>query len=99
MLKIIEGVLEYPRIVKSAAADAHAGTAGFVKHPFGGLRRDDIAIADDWNPVHGLHDGANAGKFYRAAKTLFARPAMYENRSRPGVFERARQIRRGNVPV
>ena len=97
--QILQRVLENPRIVKRAAADAHAGAAGFVEHLLRGLRRDDVAVADDGNVFHGFDDLADAGEIHRAAETLLARPAMNENRGDAGVLQRARQIRRGQIVV
>ena len=48
---------------------------------------------------HGFDDFADAGEIHRAAKTLFARPAMNKNRGDTGVFQRARQIRRGEIVI
>ena len=90
-------MLENPRIVKRAAPDAHARAAGFIEHLLRGLRRGHVAVADDGNVLHGLHDGANTGQIHRAAETLLARPAMNKNRGDTGVFERAREVRRGQV--
>jgi len=68
----MDRVLKNPRIVKGAASDAHAGAAGFVNHLAGSFSGDDISVADNGNGLDCLHDGADAGEVYDAAKALLA---------------------------
>ncbi len=49
--------------------------------------------------LHRLHHRADAGQVNRAAKSLLARPAVNKNRRHAGVFQRARQVGRGDVLV
>ena len=94
-VKIMARVAKNPGIVKGAAPDAHARATGFIKHHFGRLRRGDVTIPDDRNGLDGLNNGANSLKVHRSAEPLLSRPSMHKNRGRPGVFQHARQIRRG----
>ena len=86
-------------IVKGAATDAHAGTAGFVQHHF---RRCGVVTSP--LPMTGMRftacdDVANAGQIDRAAEALFARAAMNEDGGDAGVFQRASQIGRGDILI
>ncbi len=98
-LQVVERVLEDPGVVEGAAADADAGAAGLVEHHFRGLGSGDIAVADDGDGFEGLHDGADAGQADRAGESLRAGAAMDEDGGDAGVFERARQVRGGDVVV
>ena len=92
-------MLENPGIVKRPAADAHAGTAGFVEHLLRRLGRDDVAITDNRNGFHHIHHRPDAREVHRSAEALFARAAMHEDRCHAHVFERAGEVRRGEVLV
>ena len=52
-------MLENPRIIKRAPADADSGAAGVIEHFFGGFAGGDIAIADDGNAFDSLRHGAD----------------------------------------
>src|SRR5262249_25065027 len=98
-LQVLQGALEDPGVVEGAAADAHAGAAGFGEHFLGGFGGDDVAVANDGNCFDGLDDGADAGKVHGAAKTLFARAAVDEDGGDADVFEGAGEVGCGDVLV
>src|SRR5438270_840730 len=99
ILQIFQRSSENPRIIKRAAADAHAGTTGFIEHFFCRLRGDDIAVADDRDAFDGFDDFADAGEVDGAAKALFAGAAMDEDGGDAGVLERAGEVGGGQVCV
>ena len=88
-VQIFQRPLENPRIIKRAAPNAHARATGFVQHHFRGLRRHDVAIADDGNIFYGFNHFADASQIYRAAKTLFACATVNKNRRDAGIFQRS----------
>ena len=83
---------ENPRIIKRAAADAHAGAAGLVEHMFRGLGCGDIAVADDGNFFDGFDDGTDAREIDAAGESLGAGAAVDENRGDTDVFEDAGEM-------
>ena len=66
---------------------------------FAACGRGHVAVADDGNGFHRLHHGANAREIDRAAKALFARAAMDEDRRHADVLQRAGQVGRGQILV
>src|ERR1700728_580933 len=95
--QVLERMLENPWIVKRPSANAHTRAAGLVEHHLGGLRRGNIAIADDGNLLYGLNHGADAVEFYLTGETLLARAAVNENCRDASVFQCAGEIGRGEI--
>ncbi len=86
-----------PRIVERAATDAHAGTTGFVEHVFRGDRRRDVAVADDGDGFHRLHDRPDASEIDATGEALRAGAAVNEDRGDADAFEHAREFGRGEI--
>ncbi len=74
---------ENPRVVKRAAADAHARAAGRVEHQLRGLRAGDVAVADDRDALHRRDDAPDARQIHRAVEALLPRAAVDHDRGAP----------------
>src|SRR5262249_19319800 len=93
----MQRVLEYPRVVKGAASDAHAGAAGLIEHFSGSCWSSDIAVADDGHAPNGANDCPNSGEVYRSAKALLAGATMDEDCRNAYILECAGEVGRGEV--
>src|SRR5437868_4628845 len=95
--QIVQGMLEYPRVVKSAPADAHSCAPGLLEHLFGSLRAGNVAIANYGYFFDRVDHGPDPGQVYRARKPLFSCAAMNEKGRYTSTFERARKLGCGNI--
>src|ERR1051326_4018183 len=93
----MERMLENPGIVKSAAANAHTGAAGFLEHPFGGFGGGDVAVSNDRDALHCFNDSTNAFEIDGAAKSLLTGAAVDEDGSYAHRLESPSQIGRCQV--
>ena len=78
---------ENPGIKHCAASDRDSGAAGCAQHVQCIARGPDIAIADDRNAIHRLHDRADSIQIDMSVESLLSGPAVNRDGDDPQLLE------------